>query len=154
MSVSSDPMSSKLTFGRNTRQSVAVVQKMMKREMIKNEASCLSVSTWESGAPSTHIITLLYTLIPMYFESFRAGIDTFRVSHARKQPNSYKHMTIKIPRPQVQLSVRTTTHHEQSLVSVDSSNKVTHVRTLAVLILWDYLNVIVIRVCLQKPHSH
>lgn len=45
---------------------------------------------YDIGAPIMHIITTLYTLIPMYFESFNAGILTRRVSHARKHPNTCK----------------------------------------------------------------
>lgn len=50
-----------LTLGTNTRQSVVVEQKIMKIEMITNEASCWSRSTNERLAPITHIMTTLYT---------------------------------------------------------------------------------------------
>ena len=67
-----------------------VVQKMMKTLMIINAYSCWSVRMNEMATPMTHMMTTLYTLIPMYFESFKAGIVTCRVSHARKHPNAYK----------------------------------------------------------------
>lgn len=36
-----------------------------------------------------HIMPTLYTLIPMYLLSFKAGMLTFRVSQAKKQPNNW-----------------------------------------------------------------
>lgn len=71
-----------------------VVQNMMKTEMIMNEASCLSDSTKLIAAPIMHMITTLYTLIPTYLESFRAGMLTWRVSHARKAPKICKNKKI------------------------------------------------------------
>jgi hypothetical protein len=63
---------------------------MMNTEMIINDASCLSDSTKLIAAPIMHIITTLYTLIPTYLESLRAGMLTWRVSHARKAPKIWK----------------------------------------------------------------
>ena len=65
-----------ITFGTNTRQSVIVVQKIMKKPMITNDEVGWSLITTETAAPHTHMITTLYTLMPMYLESFSAGIDT------------------------------------------------------------------------------
>jgi hypothetical protein len=62
--------------GTKTKHRVAVEQKIINIDIIKNAASCCSLSTKERPAPITHIITTLYTLIPIYFESFKAGIDT------------------------------------------------------------------------------
>lgn len=42
------------------------------------------------AAPMMHIIVTLYTDNPMCLESFSAGIETFRVSHAKKAPNTSK----------------------------------------------------------------
>lgn len=56
--------------------------------MRMNEASFRSESTIAMAAPVTHIITTLYTLRPMCFESLRAGIETCRVSQAKKAPNT------------------------------------------------------------------
>ena len=75
-----------LTFGPKTRHSVIVVQKIMKRAIMRQASSVRSLMMNEIGTPDTHMITMLYTLIPMYLESFRAGMVTCLVSHARKQP--------------------------------------------------------------------
>lgn len=77
-----------LTLGTNTKQRVVVEQNMMKMDMMTKAASCCSRSTNDKAAPITHMMTTLYTLIPMYLESFRAGILTCRVSHAKKQPKA------------------------------------------------------------------
>ena len=76
--------------GTKTKHNVAVEQNIINIDMIKNAASCCSFKTNERPAPMTHIITTLYTLIPIYFESFKAGIETCRVSQARKHPNALK----------------------------------------------------------------
>ena len=57
--------------------------------MIMNSGLGLSLTTNEIAAPDKHIMTTLYTLIPMYLESFRAEIVTCRVSHAKKHPNTW-----------------------------------------------------------------
>lgn len=44
----------------------------------------------DTAAPMMHMMPTLYTLIPIYLLSFRAGMLTFLVSHARKHPNSCK----------------------------------------------------------------
>ena len=76
------------TFGTNTRQSVTVVQKRMKVDSMR-KAELGSCSMIEATAtPATQMMTTLYTLSPMYLESFRAGMVTWRVSQARKQPNT------------------------------------------------------------------
>ena len=58
--------------------------------MIRYEASNWSLIMNEIGTPDTHIITTLYTLIPMYLESFKAGMLTSLVSQAKKHPNICK----------------------------------------------------------------
>lgn len=67
---------------------MVVEQKMMNTEMMMKAASCWSRSTKEMAAPMLHMMTTLYTLMPTYLESFSAGMLTWRVSHARKQPNA------------------------------------------------------------------
>lgn len=79
-----------LTLGTKTRQRVAVVQNMMNTEMRMKEASFRSDSTIAMAAPMTHIITTLYTLSPMCFESLSAGMETCLVSHAKKAPNTWE----------------------------------------------------------------
>ena len=58
------------TFGTKTRQSVPVVQKMMKTEMRTKEALGCSLSTAEMATPSTHMMVTLYTDIPTYLHTF------------------------------------------------------------------------------------
>ena len=53
-----------------------VVQKMIKRAIIRYAASGLSLMINETGTPATHMMTQLYTLIPIYLESFKAGTLT------------------------------------------------------------------------------
>ena len=77
-----------LTFGTKTRQRVPVVQKMIKTAMMIKDAFWSSLSTKLMAAPSTHMITTLYTDMPTYLLSFNAGICTFRVSHAKKAPKA------------------------------------------------------------------
>lgn len=79
--------SNKFTLGTKTKHKVAVVQKIMNTEIMMKEASCLSERTKLMAAPMTHIITTLYTDIPTYLESLRAGMETWRVSQARNAPN-------------------------------------------------------------------
>ena len=66
-----------------------MVQKMINTEMRMKEASLRSDRTIEMAAPVTHIITTLYTLRPMCFESLRAGMETCLVSQAKKAPNTW-----------------------------------------------------------------
>lgn len=79
-----------LTFGTNTKHSVAVVQKIIKTEININTASRRSDRTNAIAAPMIHMIKTLYTLSPICLESLRAGIDTCRVSQAKNAPNIYK----------------------------------------------------------------
>ena len=76
-------------FGIKTKNSVIDVQKKMNKESRMN-AAFLFCTMNAMAAPAEHIISTLYTLIPIYFESFRAGIVTWRVSYAKKQPNNLK----------------------------------------------------------------
>lgn len=48
----------------------------MNTDMMMKEASCLSDRTKLMAAPMTHMITTLYTDMPTYLESFRAGMET------------------------------------------------------------------------------
>ena len=77
-----------LTLGTNTKHRVVVEQNMMNIDIMTKAASCCSRSTNDRAAPITHMMTTLYTLIPMYLESLSAGMLTCRVSHARKQPKA------------------------------------------------------------------
>lgn len=77
-----------LTFGMNTKKSVAVEQNNINTDMMMKDASCWSLRTKEIAAPATHMSTTLYTLMPTYLESFNAGMLTCRVSQARKAPKT------------------------------------------------------------------
>lgn len=79
-----------LTFGTNTRQRVIVLQKMMTRATMQNCTLGWSRVRKDTAAPMIHMMPTLYTLIPMYLLSFRAGMLTFLVSQARKQPNNWR----------------------------------------------------------------
>lgn len=85
-----DECTTNLTFGTNTKHSVAVVQKIMKTEINMNTASRRSASTMAIDAPIMHIINTLYTLKPMCLESLSAGMDTWRVSHAKNAPKIWR----------------------------------------------------------------
>lgn len=76
------------TFGTNTRQRVMVLQKMMTRATMQNCTLGWSRVRKDTAAPMMHMIPTLYTLIPMYLLSLRAGMLTLRVSQAKKQPNN------------------------------------------------------------------
>lgn len=78
----------KLTFGTKTRQSVMVLQKMITSATMQNWTLGWSLVRKDTAAPMMHMMPTLYTLIPMYLLSLRAGMLTFLVSHARKQPNN------------------------------------------------------------------
>lgn len=65
-----------LTFGTNTKHNVAVVQNIINTEIKMKTASRRSASTNAMAAPMIHIISTLYTLSPICFESLSAGIDT------------------------------------------------------------------------------
>jgi hypothetical protein len=65
-----------------------VLQKMMTRATMQNCTLGWSRVRKETAAPMMHMIPTLYTLIPMYLLSLRAGMLTLRVSHAKKQPNN------------------------------------------------------------------
>lgn len=72
--------------GTNTRHSVAVVQNIMNTLMSMKAASLRSDSTMAIAAPMMHMMTTLYTDRPICLESLRAGMETCRVSQARKAP--------------------------------------------------------------------
>lgn len=66
-----------------------VLQNIMTKATMQNCTLGWSRVRNETAAPIMHIIPTLYTLIPMYLLSFKAGMLTFRVSQARKHPNSW-----------------------------------------------------------------
>jgi len=77
-----------LTLGTKTKQRVMVLQKMITRATMQNWTLGWSLVRKDTAAPMMHMMPTLYTLIPMYLLSLRAGMLTFLVSHARKQPNN------------------------------------------------------------------
>lgn len=79
--------------GTKTRQSVMVLQKMITRATMQNWTLGWSLVRKDTAAPMMHMMPTLYTLIPMYLLSLRAGMLTFLVSQARKQPNNCRHDT-------------------------------------------------------------
>ena len=50
------------------------------------------------GLPA--LLTTLYTLMPMYLESLRAGMETCRVSQARKMPNACERSRVRTSKGQ------------------------------------------------------
>ena len=66
-----------------------VLQNMMTKATMQNCTLGWSRVRNETAAPIMHIMPTLYTLIPMYLLSFKAGMLTFRVSQARKHPNNW-----------------------------------------------------------------
>ena len=76
------------TFGTKTKHNVPVVQNIMKTDISRKLTFFCSYSTDEMATPSTHMIVTLYTDMPTYLLSFKAGMDTFLVSHARNAPNN------------------------------------------------------------------
>lgn len=48
-----------------------------------------------TSEPSVEQIKTMYTLKPIYRESFNAGMVTWRVVHARNRPYNYKWNTFK-----------------------------------------------------------
>ena len=157
-----------VTFGTKTRQSVRVVQNMMNTEMMTNEAVCSSFSTKVTATPRMHMMATLYTDIPTYLESFRAGICTDLVSHAKKAPNNYKSLVkirlvlsvtdkngenkrLCIPllrdllgRKNVQSNMCCPSYHQKPFVDISAADKDWHVRRVAKLDPRDYLNAIVL----------
>ena len=65
-----------------------VVQKMINIAIMINEALSSSLRTKLTATPSIHMMATLYTDMPTYLESLRAGICTDRVSQAKKAPKS------------------------------------------------------------------
>lgn len=61
---------------------------MINNAMIMNDAFSSSLRTKLTATPRMHMMATLYTDIPTYLESLRAGICTDLVSHAKKAPNS------------------------------------------------------------------
>ena len=80
------------TFGTKTKHNVPVVQNIMKTEISRKLAFFCSLSTADIATPNTHMMVTLYTDIPTYLLSFKAGIWTFLVSHARNAPKSWNNI--------------------------------------------------------------
>lgn len=62
------------TFGTNTKHNVAVVQKIIKIDMMAKLAFFCSSRTALIATPKTHMMVTLYKDMPTYLLSFRAGI--------------------------------------------------------------------------------
>lgn len=71
-----------LIFGINSKHSVAVVELKMNVVVIMYANVTRSESKLASTTTLTLVITTLYTLMPMYWESLSADILTCRVSQA------------------------------------------------------------------------
>lgn len=69
-------------FGRNRRQSVAVVDVNINAVIVINANVTRSAIKFAKTTTMALVMTTLYTDTPMYCESFRAGILTCLVSHA------------------------------------------------------------------------
>lgn len=70
----------------NSIPRVSVVQNKMTAQMRQKLMVGWLLVKNDTGTPIAHKSTTLYTLIPMNRESFRAGIETFRVPIARNRP--------------------------------------------------------------------
>ena len=75
-----------LTFGTNRIPSVNVVQNKMTAQMSKKLTVGWLLVKNDTGTPTAHSNTTLYTLMPIKRESFSAGMETLRVSNARNNP--------------------------------------------------------------------
>lgn len=75
-----------LILGKNSSDNVAVVEASIKAVMVTNASVTFSAKKFASTTIMALVMTTLYTETPMYWESFKAGIFTFRVSHAMYTP--------------------------------------------------------------------
>lgn len=67
------------------------MQKIIKNESKTKTRSLRSVNTKEIAAPAMHVINTLYTEKPICFESFKAGIETCRVSLNKKYKSIFNY---------------------------------------------------------------
>lgn len=72
--------------GTNRIPSVNVVQNKITAQMSEKLTVGWLLVKKDTGTPTAHSRTTLYTLMPIRRESFSAGIDTLRVSNARNNP--------------------------------------------------------------------
>lgn len=72
-----------LTLGTKTKQSVNVVQNMVRNDVKANWIVGLSDTTPRIGITRIHGMMTLYTDKPINLLSFKAEICTLRVSHAK-----------------------------------------------------------------------
>ena len=81
-----------LTLGTNRIPRVSVVQNMMTAQMSEKLTVGWLLVKNDTGTPTAHSSTTLYTLMPIKRESFSAGIETLRVSNARNRPKISKRL--------------------------------------------------------------
>ena len=77
------------SLGKNRRQSVAVVDVRMSVVIVTNAKVARSEIRFASTTTMALVITTLYTLIPMYCESLRAGIFTCLKKNYKNMINLY-----------------------------------------------------------------
>lgn len=75
-----------LIFGKNSRDNVAVVDVSIKAVMVTKANVTRSAIKLANTTTMALVMTTLYTDTPMYWESFSAGIFTWRVSQAMYTP--------------------------------------------------------------------
>lgn len=75
-----------LILGKNKSDKVAVVEASIKAVIVTNASVTFSANKFANTTMMALVMTTLYTETPMYWESFKAGIFTFRVSHAIYTP--------------------------------------------------------------------
>lgn len=75
-----------LTLGTNRIPSVNVVQNKMTAQIREKLTVGWLLVKNDTGTPTAHNRTTLYTLMPIRRESFRAGMEILRVSNARNNP--------------------------------------------------------------------
>lgn len=120
------------TLGPKTRPTVVVVLKTTNSAMMRKAESGRSPTSSETGTPAAHVMTTLYTLRPMYLESLSAAMLTLRVSHARKQPNTYAFVRPRSTHGrELQLTVLTCTVLDWDLLKRPYS-KMLHLAALAI----------------------
>lgn len=74
------------TLGTNRIPSVNEVQNKMTAQIREKLTVGWLLVKNDTGMPTAHSRTTLYTLMPIKRESFRAGIEILRVSKARNNP--------------------------------------------------------------------
>lgn len=81
-----------LTLGTNRIPSVNVVQNKMTAQIKEKLTVGWLLVKNDTGTPTAHRRTTLYTLMPIKRESFRAGMEILRVSNARNNPKMSKRL--------------------------------------------------------------